>query len=723
MKMQGNNRKRGVAVIVVLGVLALLMVLGVAFSVSMRVERAGAANYTLAVKNRQLVWAGLAEAVAGITKATTNFFPPGDFLVSRTNLNDVCWNINGTNGIKIKLLSGQVEKHVPNSLLPTNYFGNFEDKYVSEWIQLRSAGGMGGHVAYLVLNVSDLLDINVTGGGPARGAGTNAAEVRLRGLLSDPQISALNVQRTNRFESLAEFKSRLPSVPTGAFIDYSRYPLDANRTNALYIGGTVAELEAKRSDIVQRLAEMVSVVDGGSPNLPQAGQAFDCLLDYLDTNSTPRNLLGPNTEAVPMLNEISPLPTLLKRDGNKFGFLVPLGIETWYPFVQTNISGESFRLSGAYEATGTLSDNLGGEEATHPFTNTPTLLDKLIPTPTLSKPFAVQPLIIFMEAPITPGSSNWVFQIKLAISNLIVKIDGKTNVVDSVGTNVFEFSYNEAFQNEAFNANPALTPFSYQTRDPRFNWRKSDWVTTDPPTLGTNGWSGTNAATTLILSWRQSINKKAEWNGQMHASNQGRLYSPLELGNIPYSGKPWETFRVFNQGATASRHLLLENFTTTTNPVGRGLVNLNTFDPVILTTAFTNMPNPYTGGAAIGGSELAAITDLILSARASGTEFTNVTDVLNLNWRVLGAPALANKSDVELEALAAYSMGLLGVRQNLFLIVVTASSAEEGMGTYAQFTVKTQSRKTAVVLLWRDPVKNAAGLHDCFVQYFKWMDD
>jgi hypothetical protein len=716
-----RSRKNGVAVIIVLGVLALLMVMGVAFSVSMRVERAGAANYASAVNSRQLVWAGLARAVTDITAATTNFYPSGDFLVSRNAT--AIWNTNGGSGIMLG--SGQVRDHIPGVLLPDNDPAT-ADEYISEWLRLRTTNGMGGHVAYLVLNLSDLLDVNEVGGAP-RMAGTNAEELVLSGLLSAGQNTTLNTRRAadGRFESLAEFKARVPAVPADLLVDFSRYPTDSNRTNALYIGGTVAELESDRNNIVARIAEVVKAGDGGTLAQAQtpASQAFDNLLDYLDEDSTPRNLLGPNTETVPMLNEVAPQQVGLSQMADRFRFLARVGVETWFPFVQTNIFGHSFRLSGEYSASGTITEWVD-VALTHPFvpTNLPGLLtlEKNPVTPTPAIPFAVQSHDILMDASFNAAASNRTFSINLEISNLVVKIDGKTNVVDSSGTAVFRFSYSGAFA-----ASPALTPVSYQVIDPRFNWTISalQWATNSPTLLSTN------TLTLPVLALRQTTQQKIEWSSQMHVSDRGRLYSPLELGNIlRRSDQPWQTFRVFSQGASALRHSLLENFTTDREPAKRGLVNANTVDPALLAPAFMNMPNPYVGGAPLGVAELAAVTNLISSARAGGAVFTNVTDLLDLNWR--GQAALASKSDVELEAMAAYSTGLVGVRQNLFLIVVTGSVAEEGMGEYGQLTVRTQARKTAVVLLWRDPVArvinpgpNQQLYHDCFVRYFKWMED
>ena len=109
--MQLRNRKDGVAVIIVLGLLALLMVLGVAFSVSMRVERTGAANYGNAVRTRQMVWAGLARAIGAINRRTPDMYPSGDVLVSGAS----SWGV--TNGGGVRLLTGKARDYVPDIFL------------------------------------------------------------------------------------------------------------------------------------------------------------------------------------------------------------------------------------------------------------------------------------------------------------------------------------------------------------------------------------------------------------------------------------------------------------------------------------------------------------------------------------------------------------------------------------------------------------------------------
>ena len=63
-----KSRRSGVALIVVLGLVAILMIVSVAFTIHMRVERAGAANLRHAAIARQVVKGGLAAALMAIDK-------------------------------------------------------------------------------------------------------------------------------------------------------------------------------------------------------------------------------------------------------------------------------------------------------------------------------------------------------------------------------------------------------------------------------------------------------------------------------------------------------------------------------------------------------------------------------------------------------------------------------------------------------------------------------
>ena len=700
-----KNSKNGVAVIIVLGLLALLMVLGVAFSVSMRVERAGAANYSSTARTRQMVWAGLARAIGDINRASTNAYPGGDFLASRNAT--PAWGIrNTTSGVR--LLTGKVRDHVPKVFLDLGY-----SDQRSEWLPLGVGDDREGYAAYMVLNLSDMLDANFVGGAVREG-GTNAAEIVLRGIgLSSNNVATIINERENNgpFESLPEFIERT-GLTNEVLTTYSRYLVDHDRTNTVYIGGGETNLLANRAVVVERLRQTAGI---SLPNLNMAAGIFTNLLDYLDADSIPRSLTVPSVEAVPMLNEVAMtnvvfVPPLGSNTLNAVG--IRGGVETWYPFVQMNQAGLAFRIQGNYTMSLTVTAG-GGAVLASVSSNATFQSSSLAYGVSGSARFPYHP---FVGAVVIAGgvsvTNNPQLALSLTMSNLTVQVVGSGDVVDRVyGT--FSFA-----ATGPYNTFPAFSPVAYQALDPRSNWTNQPpyWSSTVASTMGS-----TNTQTLALLS-----NPMFSGADRLHCSDRGLLYSPLELGNLPRNidaSTILQTFRVFNHGASQPRDPILENFTTSPAngivPVAqRGLVNANTRDTGILEAAFLDMPHPYVGTSPLGDATRTAVLDLIAAAQASGTVFGSLTDVLELDWRT-ALPAL---SDVEREAIAAYSTGLMGVRQNLFLVVIAASAASEGMGLRGQGQVGWRGRQRAVALVWRDPVANAQGLHDCFIRQFQWLD-
>jgi hypothetical protein len=307
---------------------------------------------------------------------------------------------------------------------------------------------------------------------------------------------------------------------------------------------------------------------------------------------------------------------------------------------------------------------------------------------------------------VTTNDAN--FQVTIQINNLKVSLESDpAEVVDATEV---PFAFSSAVvpivhAGMARQLLPINAPTSYQVSDPRLNWLATSW-TTNAPTMG-------------------SANSGQE-DKRIHASNSGFLYSPLELGHLlmPRNSAPgpvwhaWDTLHVFNEGGW--RDPLLETFTTDPNAgsVRNGLVNPNTIDPLVLATAFRELPSPVVGGPVLSDANVVAIQDLFYSAQTNGTTFSSIIDVLDLDW-VAGLPDM---SEPERDAVAAYSTGLMGVRQNLFLIIVSASAASEGMGANESGRVGWRGRQRAVALLWRDPVANAQGLHDCYIRMFKWLN-
>ena len=103
-----ENSKNGVAIIIVLGMLALLMMMGVAFSISMRIERRSAGNYSHSVSTKNLIWAGLARAIDDIEsemkKDGGHYYPPFEIKPSYNYAPDVTY---------VSLGRGDAMKHIP----------------------------------------------------------------------------------------------------------------------------------------------------------------------------------------------------------------------------------------------------------------------------------------------------------------------------------------------------------------------------------------------------------------------------------------------------------------------------------------------------------------------------------------------------------------------------------------------------------------------------------
>ncbi len=691
-----RNRKDGVAVIIVLGLLALLMVLGVAFSVSMRVERTGAANYSSAARTRQIVWAGLARAIGDINRASTDVYPGGDFLTSR-NANPV-WGSNTVSGVR--LLTGKVLDHVPKVFLDLGYGAER-----SEWLPLGVGDDREGYAAYMVLNLSDMLDANFVGGATREG-GRDASELALvTNVLTAVELQRLVDRRTDPglgpFESLAELKAMDPPdppVPADYFSVYSRYLVDTNRVNAVYMGTNVTEITANRNAILGAMRGML-----GAPRaFRQESVWFDYLLDYVDTNTVPRQLNGPNAKPVPLLNEVAPalgraVPTL-----SLTGLSGELVVEVWNPSM-TNRPGQQYKIIGNMSTVVAVSNDLG-TVGSYTYTNSFASEPRNSPFRLPPNQFRIQSFPVFGSTwpSVDVTTNNPQVNINVLVTNLQVIATSGNTVVESAAGVVFRFAFSGAYA-----AGPvAFTPQSWQAIDPRVNWHQRGWM---------------NAPATITD--RAGLPNAGQDGKRVYASEKGVLYSPLELGHLLCLGQetiprdpntewsPWREFQIDGAG----RHALLENFTTHQSEVRRGLVNANSFDPTLIQLAFEQLPDP-----APSASSVAAAAANYLVAHNTVNPFRNLSDTLDLSWRTdLAALGL---NDVEWDSVLAYSTGLLGVRQNLFLIVVSASAASEGMGEASRGQVGWRGRQRAVALVWRDPVANAGGLYDCFIRQFQWLD-
>ena len=746
-----EDRRSGVAVIIVLGMLALMMMLGVAFSISMQTERRSAGNYSHAVGTKNIVWAGLARAIERINtemaKDSTGspyMYPPADFWVSR--------DPDAYKSVYINLGRGEAADYLPGLAADTVFNAK------SQWRDFSVVYGSGknqstnvpGRYAYLIVNLSDFLDANFVGGTNRLG-GLDAHEMQLTSLMPGPQVTALLDAREDnvRFETCQEMNGiinadYLSDFTNDDFMTYSRYPLgeiadvggpdEKLYTNQLYIGGEIGTSdfpdEATFSAVMK---EMLYADEGVYPSDDRLKYIYQALTDYLDEDCVPLNLASPCTESVPMINEVA--IDVSSAIGHKAGISYRLGaaveIETVYPFVKP--SEHNFSVTGSVDIVidvstgGTIESNIAFavDSDYKQGTNCYQRARKVVNLP--------------FTANNDKDGNGPKFKVSMTVKGIGVVVvdsasddDGKT--VDSIVDTELEFKFPESGEigpipikgHEPLGILP-----SQEAIDARFNWLPMffrDSKSSDPK----------KRTMLAINSWTAQYNGRKGWDSgtEIYVSDNKKLISVGELGNLVRDnnlGKGvWQTFRLFDQtstGVTLRRDHLFRYFTVASNRVVRGLANVNTPARKLLVPAFEKMPSLYPGsGKVMSNADITKFINMIIDRKwkKSGApkkqhDYYNVSDLVDLDWDVI----FPGKSIYQREAMLSYVYGLLGTRQNLFGVVVAASPVTTGMGEYSQKTrrVSTLGSKRAFAIVWRDPFPDENGRHNCFVRFFKWLEE
>lgn len=341
--MAGNASNRsGVALIIVLGLVAILMIISVAFAIHMRVERAGAANLRHAAVARQIVKGGMAAAIAAID---ADEFVKDNIVAQWCDTNDVenlvygrrdQWlRSNGalekctTNFWKGTLVSydpkalEHVTAHFPTAVddyLPSGLkYRSFANRYSGpgetvggkavlqpEWLPVFSDLGNDdviGRYSYFVLDTTGMLDANAGYGDASRGLGRETREVQL--------VSAIphgDDVKVGKYVSVAELekinaKLKLHNIWWNTF---SYEP-----TNALVnIGGDADDLRNNKEKIIEAFYDcgLQAGKSFGNKDCEQARWAYLGLVDYVDEDydMEPDDKIQPSerpaTERMPLVS-------------------------------------------------------------------------------------------------------------------------------------------------------------------------------------------------------------------------------------------------------------------------------------------------------------------------------------------------------------------------------------------------------------------------------------
>lgn len=354
--------RSGVALIVVLGLLSLLMITGVAFTILMRIERAGASNLRHTTAARQMAQGGLAYAIAALNRDIGDRQTPvwtnrafrtavnrtqqernGKIVDKLRMAEDVFFSVleddpQARNVASARVLTAEAAQHLPGALRHRADMLTYNDvEYAApEWIPVESAGTVVGRYAYAILETTGLLDANLVNGPDTnRWMGAAPAEIRI-----DPkvQLDVVNVKnftdRRNshgRYETLPELTLQNDGLDGKALqnfgtFSYSRpdlipaephpkaspamksahtallaQPSQKGRPRRRIDIGTEQKIKAQQADI--ELAFKASGL-----NDEQSRWAYLGLLDYVDRDHEPAGATNqekfgrPATEAVPLFS-------------------------------------------------------------------------------------------------------------------------------------------------------------------------------------------------------------------------------------------------------------------------------------------------------------------------------------------------------------------------------------------------------------------------------------
>jgi hypothetical protein len=634
--------RRGVALILVIGMLALMMVLGVTFSIFMRSERTAAGNFRADVQSRELLHVALSRALRDIETSATNAYPAWSVLQS-----------SGSGSVNINALSGSITNHVPLSLLAGTTIA-------PTWIEDLPGGG---RVSYVVLNCSGLLDANYAGGSN-RLSGTNPREIQVSALPGPevPDPAALAAGRP--YATIQELSAQ--GVLNGASSNFVTFSA-ASAGGLEDVSGDAAALIGRQASFVTRMNTKLGL------SLAEARILFTNLVDYVDADSIPGNLNGtspaqpssPSVEPVWMFNEVNATSTMtLAVSGADYmvsAARVIFRVESFFPFlVASKPTGCKVDLSFQFV-------NCSAPCLTPAVNPTTATVDIPAVASDYAEPLFFAPMLggrINLQGGAHP--TNTAMHIEVQVTATVKDSGG--NIVDEVTSAPVALSWNSTVNGARTAAN------GHDNReciDPRLNHLAALWRPSSAAAGNTIRALNTQATNAM---YRPAT---ADLGLDMFVANRP-LNSVGELGYLFMGsalGSAWQTLRLYRHTTSPferKTYLVWDNFTVNTNSVQKGLVNVNTRNRDVLMSVFADMPVDYPHGAGatrLQNPQLGTVVDAIMAKTAAGA-ITNLAELGTMGWTNLWVSG----SELDIEAMLRNSTELMTTRQQYFIVLVYAQA-------------------------------------------------
>lgn len=716
---KGTNSEKGVALIMVLGLLTVMVLMAVTFAISMRTERLAAGNAADTLRARELVHVALGRALGDLAnKLGTNGINSHNQLGVQVGKAYPGWNVTNsyTNipnttlpfwNTAAQLVRGEATNYVPrafwtvannaDSLNSSNHWMPIENLVYDSFGNLAESNLMG-RVAYLIINCSGLLDANYAGSFPAvaRGPGTNFSEIAIANLEEiganlDDFITARNTDV--RFETLAQLNANgdLLSSASNLFV-YSRGLPGYWDTNFNCVG-TQVNLSGSAADLVARQSYITNALTNIGFSQFEAGFLYSNLVDYVDGDYIPTNREY-SVEPVPMINEVvvsNNVTVAASVAGSKKYTIHPyVYVECWYPFVSNPAGNYSINCAVTFNAPNIFPN------------------DPLVAAPVVLGAFSPGdfPLKMCFDKPYPTFDVPQVNPVRL-VSSITLSVTRDGVPVDQITVNITLTNENDG---ATVSATPYVSYSSAECRDPRINFNPNDAVQW-------RKWTGGTPTLGAINTWAPEGLFPADSDGDEHMfiANQP-LRSIAELGSLAYTNSPWKTVKLYGPNC----HRVLDVFGLSTNTsdlyvtniVYRGRVNCSSNSALNACAAmFANMPVDQYPGEGVNFIPMMPDAQAFVTRLFSKGTFTNLSDIgRNLVAADFQFPPGLN--ELQREAYFRNAINLINLRQNMFTIIIEAQAASGGN------IPRNPARQRAVAIVWRDPYTG-----EMFVRNIKWLGD
>gem|GEM_PF-2047861 len=756
-----GSRNRGVAIIIVLGLMAVMMISGAAFTIFTQIERRGSSNYRHTRQARHVLWAALACAIDDINKeldgGSGNIIYPTNYIFSS--------KMTGSTA-SAALFNSTIDDFLP-SAATWDQITNAN----ASWKLISSSSGQGyGRYAFVAWNCSGLLDANMVGLSN-RTSGANAEEINLtatnfpthgtppyrlwRNLAECQTFFRNSLNSAYRYETYAELKHLVQNSPENCWlydktmspVDFAVYSLapmgqSLNAQNEIedqiYVGGP----ETSWGDVE---AGFKKAFDGvAEPELTRYSQyAALNLADFVDANDEP-SVDGNNAivgvEMVPMINEVI-LRYDLRYTDNGSGertidqdkTKIRLEVEWWYPFIK--------KSDGTYDLQCDIA-------VTNRSGNTAGTMDKTIPRLRekwhVTKPTFIEGVTaremgrqVIGEwnangGQVAAGVSNLNVRFDVRVGLRIVQAAGRKAIVDEVPSpypksdkDFWKSQYTVNLGIDLAGIGPSSATLSVtnsaQAEDPRFNHNayRADgyWIY---GSVATPGETNANAFAYLAEPANDS-----DGDFDMYVANRP-LRTIGELGFVCYD--KWRTVRLYTHNPAPPAPItpydkVYDAFSLyKPGTYRRGLVNGNTTNQSVLASVFWQAPENEFEQSNSNRVDSNTAMDIAAEIIASANRpYRNISQIAaGVDW----ANYTTGATEIEREGLIRSSMDLLTTRHNLFTIVIAGEAYSEMIGSsYTHSGGRTLSSARGIAEVWRDPFPLTNGVHRCFVRYFKMIND